>query len=95
MTLLQAYSHNGLAAMVEGMPGAFRNIAGKVSGPMITTHTHNVSACTIAYPLAYRLAGDIASALCGGDDKFDAMGANGPELLARVLSSSTKPSQRS
>ncbi|PZM07959.1 hypothetical protein [Rhizobium tubonense] len=86
ITLLQAaYSHNGLAANVDGTPGAFHSVIGKVAGPMVVTHTHNDSACTVAYPLASRLARDIASALGGPDDKYGAMGANGPQLLPKEL----------
>ncbi|MCA1494596.1 hypothetical protein I6F11_27320 [Ensifer sp. NBAIM29] len=87
LTLLQAaFSQNGMAIEVQpGTPGAFRDVVGKLSGPISITHTHNDSACTIAYPLASRLARDIASALGGVDDKFGAMGANGPQLLGEAL----------
>lgn len=86
ITLLQAaYSHNGLAAKVDGKPGAFHKVIGKVPGPFVVTHTHNDSACTVAYPLASRLARDIANALGGADDMFGAMGANGPQLLSKDL----------
>ncbi len=86
ITLLQAaYSHNGLALQVDGIKGAFHQVIGKASGPIVVTHTHNDSACTVAYPLASRLARDIASALGGADDRFGAMGANGPQLLAQDL----------
>ncbi|MGO7689975.1 hypothetical protein ACC696_35775 [Rhizobium ruizarguesonis] len=83
ITLLQAaYSHNGLAAKVDGVAGVFHNVIGKAAGPIVVTHTHNDSACTVAYPLASRLARDIASALGGPDDRYGAMGANGPQLLS-------------
>ncbi|RVH05446.1 hypothetical protein CN217_25990 [Sinorhizobium meliloti] len=87
LTLLQAaFSHNGMAKEVRpGMPGAFHDVVGKLSGPISITHTHNDSACTIAYPLASRLARDIAEALGGADDKFGAMGANGPQLLTEAV----------
>lgn len=75
--------------MVNGIPGAFSHVVGKVSGPVVVTHAHNDSACTVAYPLASRLARDIASSLGGADDKFGAMAANGPQLLLKARSFNT------
>ena len=62
MTLLQAaYSHNGLAEKFDGKKnGAFRTILqdGRISGPIVITHTKNDKAVGIAYPLASRVSSD-------------------------------------
>ncbi|MFI4973077.1 MAG: hypothetical protein ACHP84_00900 [Caulobacterales bacterium] len=86
LTLLQgAFSHNALsAAFGSGDVGAYATVlaSGKVAGPITITHTHNDSACTIAYALASRLALDVAKALGDKNDPFGAMGANGAQNLA-------------
>lgn len=86
LTLLQAaYSHNGLASRIPngGGSGAFKAVIeqGKVKGPITITHTHNDSACTIAYALASRLSRDVSQALGDANDMFGAMGANGAQHL--------------
>lgn len=86
LTLLQgAYSHNGLASTLPGGgAGAFRIVleGKRVGGAITITHTHNDSACTVAYPLASRLSRDTTSALGDANDMFGAMGANGAQHLA-------------
>lgn len=84
LTLLQgAFSHNALAATVTpGVPGAFADVVGRPRGPISITHTHNDSATTFWYPLASRLARDVAAALGDAGDMFGAMGANGAQKLA-------------
>ena len=76
VTLLEAaYSHNGLTQGV----GSFSAAVGKPKGPFTITHTHNDLACTIAYPLASRLAGQAISGLGDANDPYGSMGANGPQ----------------
>jgi hypothetical protein len=86
LTLLEgAYSHNGLASTLPGGgSGAFKAVLEKqcVGGAITITHTHNDSACTIAYALASRLSRDTTSALGDANDMFGAMGANGAQHLA-------------
>ena len=81
MTLLQAaYSHNGLARKFDGShDGAFRSmlVRQRVTGPVCITYTHNDNAVGILYPLASRLAGDVAAALGDADDPYGGMGRNG------------------
>ena len=86
LILLQgAYSHNGLSPSIPGKgPGAFAAVkpGAVISGAIVISHTHNDSACTVAYPLASRASLTIASSLGGPDDLFGAMGANGARFLA-------------
>lgn len=83
LTLLQgAYSHNGLAGeFAPGLTGAFPHVVGKTLGPIAITHTHNDLACTLAYALASRLSRDMTQGIGDKNDKFGAMGANGPQHL--------------
>lgn len=85
LTLLQgAYSHNGLSNQLGGgRSGAFASVLTdrKVQGPISMTHTHNDSACTIAYPLASRLSDDTTQGIGDANDPFGAMGANGAQNL--------------
>jgi hypothetical protein len=87
LTLLQgAFSHNALAAEVElGVPGAFKNVVGRPTGPIAITHTHNDLACTLAYALASRLSRDMTKSIGDKDDIFGAMGANGAQKLAAAV----------
>jgi hypothetical protein len=91
LALLQAaYSHNGLAGNFdhEGHDGAFRAVLsqGRVSGPVIITFTKNDQAVGIAYPLASRLARDVASALGDAKDPYGGMGRNGAQNTAEANS---------
>lgn len=85
LILLQgAYSHNGLSPSIPGKgAGAFASVkpGAVISGAIVISHTHNDSACTVAYPLASRASLTIASSLGGPDDLFGAMGANGARFL--------------
>jgi pimeloyl-ACP methyl ester carboxylesterase len=94
MSLLQAaFSHNGFALDYDGTSdGFFRLVvapARRVLGPTMITHTKNDRAVGIAYPLASRLAGQVASALGDADDKYGALGRNGavktPEAFERPM----------
>jgi hypothetical protein len=86
LTLLQAaYSHNGLGVGRVPVPqGAFRAVMAdrRVSGPIAITHTHNDAAVGIAYVIASRASGVMASTFGGPDDPFGGMGANGAQLVA-------------
>ncbi len=83
LVLLQgAFSHNAFATVVEpGRSGAFANVVGRPSGPIVVTHTHKDQACTLWYAIASRLSRDNAAALGDANDPFGAMGANGPQKL--------------
>lgn len=81
MNLLQAaFSHNGFAHEFDGTnDGFFRKVVTgkKVSGPIVITYTHNDSAVGVAYPIASRLAGQVASALGDKNDRYGGLGRNG------------------
>lgn len=86
MTLLQAaFSHHGFALKFDGRhDGAFRSVVEqkKVRGPILITHTRNDRAVGLAYPIAARMAGQIASTLGGPDDLYGALGSNGAQTAA-------------
>ncbi|HVT15285.1 MAG TPA: hypothetical protein VHQ90_03755 [Thermoanaerobaculia bacterium] len=89
LSLLQAaYSHNSLAAKFDhehdGFYRAVLSPTRKVSGPILISHTKNDLAVGIAYPLASRLSGDVASALGDQDDPYGGMGRNGAQHLDPV-----------
>jgi hypothetical protein len=82
LVLLQAaFSHNGFAKASGDLSndGAFRSVvtAACVAGPILITHTKNDRAVGIAYPIASRLANQIASALGDENDPYGGMGRNG------------------
>jgi len=84
MSLLQgAFSHNGFAANFDGNnnDGAFRAVVKqkKVKGPIIITHTRNDKAVGIAYPIASRIAGQVAAALGDENDIYGGLGSNGAQ----------------
>jgi predicted alpha/beta hydrolase family esterase len=81
MTLLQAaFSHNGFS---KAMNGFFRDVVTtkRITGPILVTHTKNDTAVGIAYPLASRLANQVASVLGDENDKFGGMGRNGAQQM--------------
>lgn len=81
MTLLQAaFSHNGFS---QSMNGFFRNVVDgrRVSGPIIITHTKNDKAVGFAYPIASRLAGQVAAGLGDENDRFGGIGRNGAQKM--------------
>lgn len=89
IALLQAaFSHHGLSVDYDGKgtAGSFRRILSerRVSGPIIITHTKNDKAVGIAYPIASRLAHDVASALGDQDDPYGGMGRNGAQHTPEV-----------
>lgn len=82
LTLLQAaFSHFGFADDWDGKggDGLFRAVltTGQVEGPMLVTHTVNDRAVGLAYPIASRLARQVAAALGGPDDVYGGIGRNG------------------
>lgn len=87
LTILQgAFSHNALARQIKShVAGAFSSVVGKLTGPIVITHTHNDHACTIAYALASRLSRDITTGIGDANDEFGAMGANGPQKLDPIV----------
>jgi hypothetical protein len=81
MSLLQAaFSHNGFS---KSMNGFFRSVVDnhRIKGPIIITYTPNDRAVGIAYPVASRLAGTVASAFGDADDKFGGLGRNGAQKM--------------
>ena len=81
MSLLQgAFSHNGFS---KSMNGFFRTVVDKhrIKGPIVITYTQNDRAVGIAYPVASRLAGTVASAFGDANDKFGGLGRNGAQKM--------------
>jgi hypothetical protein len=81
MSLLQAaFSHNGFS---KSMNGFFRSVVDnhRTKGPIIITYTPNDRAVGIAYPVASRLAGTVASAFGDANDKFGGLGRNGAQKM--------------
>jgi hypothetical protein len=92
MLLQAAFSHLGFAQDYEGSKdGLFRSmITGKaVTGPALITHTDNDRAVGLAYPLASRIARQVASGLGDKNDRYGGIGRNGaqktPEATNAVL----------
>jgi hypothetical protein len=92
MLLQAAFSHLGFAQDYEGSKdGLFRSmITGKaVKGPALITHTDNDRAVGLAYPLASRIARQVASGLGDKNDRYGGIGRNGaqktPEATNAVL----------
>jgi pimeloyl-ACP methyl ester carboxylesterase len=83
MSLLQAaYSHNALGpgTPLDQVPeGFFRRIIvdERIRGPIIATHTQNDQAVGVAYAIASRLSGDVATDFGGPTDRFGGIGRNG------------------
>ncbi len=81
MSLLQsAFSHNGFS---KSMNGFFRSVVDKrrIKGPILITYTPNDRAVGIAYPVASRLSGTVASAFGDANDKFGGLGRNGAQKM--------------
>ena len=81
MSLLQAaFSHNGFS---KSMNGFFRSVVDNhcIKGPIVITYTSNDRAVGIAYPVASRLAGTVASAFGDANDKFGGLGRNGAQKM--------------
>jgi hypothetical protein len=81
MSLLQtAFSHNGFS---KSMNGFFRSVVDnqRIKGPILVTYTPNDRAVGIAYPVASRLSGTVASAFGDANDKFGGLGRNGAQKM--------------
>jgi pimeloyl-ACP methyl ester carboxylesterase len=91
MFLLEAaYSHNGLAQNWDGdgSNGAFRSVISdlKVRGPILISHSAHDVPVGVAYPIASRLRGQVASSLIGGpNDVYGGMGRNGAQHTPETL----------
>lgn len=82
VSLLQAaFSHYALATDYDGKGhnGAFWGTPGKLSGPMIITHTRNDRAVGLAYAIASRLARQTAAGVGDAGDPYGGMGSNGAQ----------------
>jgi hypothetical protein len=88
VTLLQAaFSHNALSGdFGKGKAGFYRKVLSdrRVSGPIVITHTKNDNAVGIAYPLASRIAQQVAAALGDENDPYGGMGRNGAQHTAEA-----------
>lgn len=82
MLLQAAFSHLGFAQDYEdGKDGLFRAmITGKaVTGAALITHTDNDRAVGLAYPLASRIAREVAAGLGDKNDRYGGIGRNGAQ----------------
>lgn len=93
MLMQAAFSHYGLAKDYDkkGGDGFFRSLVAthRVKGPILITHSIRDFAVGRMYPLASRLAGQVAAAIGDANDKFGGIGRNGaqatPEATAGQL----------
>lgn len=89
LLLLQAaFSHYSFADQYDNQNnGYFRNVIVKnlVQGAVLITHTRNDKAVGIAYALASRLAGQVASAIGDKDSLYGGLGGNGAQKTPGVL----------
>jgi pimeloyl-ACP methyl ester carboxylesterase len=78
LTLLQAaFSHTAFSSTFTP-PGAFRAVLdGRVTGPVVITHTRNDRAVRLAYALASRLARQVGAGVGDKGDPYGGLGANG------------------
>ena len=94
LSLLQAaFSHNALSAdFGEGKPGFYRSVVSdkRVTGPIIITHTKDDRAVGIAYPLASRLARQVAAAVGDENDPYGGMGRNGAQRTQEAKNNAGK-----
>jgi hypothetical protein len=93
LSLLQAaFSHNALSADYgKGKAGFYRKVLGeaRASGPVIITHTKNDKAVGVAYPLASRIAHQVAAALGDQNDPYGGMGRNGAQHTTEAAGHAT------
>jgi hypothetical protein len=89
MTLLQAaFSHYGFAENYSGdKDGLFRKVMTdhKVAGPMLISHTPNDTAVGLAYPIASRIADQVAADLGDANDPFGGIGRNGAQKTPEAI----------
>ena len=82
-----AFSHYGMAQKYDGTSnGLFRSVISdkKVTGPIYITYTAKDKAVGLAYPLASRLGGQVASAMGDENDKYGGIGRNGAQKTPEV-----------
>jgi hypothetical protein len=83
LTLLQAaFSHFGFAQAYDGThDGYFRRVVteARVRGPIIITFTAKDKAVGLAYPIASRVARQIAAAMGDANDPYGGLGRNGAQ----------------
>lgn len=82
-----AFSHYGMAQKYDGTSnGLFRSVVSdkKISGPIYITYTAKDKAVGLAYPLASRLGGQVASGLGDENDTYGGMGRNGAQKTPEV-----------
>jgi hypothetical protein len=84
MTLLQAaFSHNAFSdGSTEHPVGFFRSVVaapGRLSGPLLVTHTSRDLPVGLAYPLASRIAGQNTAGLGDANDPYGGLGRNGAQ----------------
>jgi len=84
LTLLQAaFSHYGFAQAYDGThDGYFRRVVtdpARVRGPIVITFTAKDKAVGLAYPIASRIARQIAAALGDANDPYGGLGRNGAQ----------------
>jgi len=89
LTLLQAaFSHYGFALAYDGThDGYFRRVVTdptRVRGPMIITFTAKDKAVGLAYPIASRVARQIAAAMGDANDPYGGLGRNGAQKTPGV-----------
>jgi len=89
MTLLQgAFSHYSFSPSYDksNKPGFYRNLVteSRVKGPVLITHTRADKAVGLAYAIASRLAGQMASAVGDSNDPFGGLGSNGAQKTAEA-----------
>ena len=61
-----------------------------LSGPIIITHTKNDTAVGVAYPLASRIANQVAATLGDQNDPYGGMGRNGAQHTAEAIGHDAK-----
>lgn len=84
LTLLQAaFSHYGFAQSYDGThDGYFRRVVtdpARVRGPIVITFTAKDKAVGLAYPIASRVARQIAAAMGDANDPYGGLGRNGAQ----------------
>ncbi len=84
LTLLQAaFSHYGFAQAYDGThDGYFRRVVTdptRVRGPMLISFTQRDLAVGLAYPIASRIARQIAAAIGDANDPYGGLGRNGAQ----------------
>ncbi len=92
-----AFSHYGMAQKYDGTSnGLFRSVIadGKVTGPIYITFTAKDKAVGLAYPLASRLGGQVASGLGDANDKYGGIGRNGAQKTPEAQKGTLLPASK-